>query len=250
MGDGPTAGWQNAGLVGYTVSDAGKAIYAVFDAVFMGGPGRFAGACSPGFPGVISGSTPASQFPERIYDGHMMFFRKKKAVRPEFVPVVLPDPIDPNAPRKKILIVEDDAVVAKALSMTLNARGYEALVAVDSAEAIKLVREQAPDMMLVDVGLRPDIAMGGANLADGFQVTQWLSQTNARKIPSIIISGSNKPAYKRQAAAIGAEAFMAKPLDNAMLVESIESALANPAPVVESGEALSRLKMAVGSGAE
>jgi two-component system KDP operon response regulator KdpE len=178
----------------------------------------------------------------------MMFFRKKKTVRAEFVPVVLPDLIDPNAPRKKILVVEDDAVVAKALSMTLNARGYQVLVAADSCEAIKLVREQDPDMMLVDVGLQPDL--GGARLCDGFQVAQWLQRAHARKIPSIIISGSDKPAYKRQAASVGAEAFMAKPLDSATLVESIELALATPAPVVESADALTPLKMAVGSGDE
>jgi len=171
----------------------------------------------------------------------MNFFRKKKPVATEFVPVVLPDPIDPNAPRKKILVVEDDPVVAKTLSMTLNARGYEVVIAPGSCEAIKLAREQNPDMMLVDVGLQPEL--GGARLSDGFQVTQWLHHTNARKIPSIIISGSNKPAYKRQAESVGAEAFLAKPIDNAALVESIESALARPAPVVK-GTAL--LKMAVG----
>jgi len=178
----------------------------------------------------------------------MNFFRKKKVAAPEFVPVVLPDPIDPNVPRKKVLVVEDDPVVAKTLSMTLNARGYEVVVAPDSCEAIKLVREQEPDMMLVDVGLQPDL--GGARLCDGFQVTQWLHQTHARKIPSIIISGSDKPGYKRRAASVGAETFLAKPIDNAALVESIESALARPAPVAEDVTSLKSLKMTLGSAEE
>ena len=185
----------------------------------------------------------------------MFFFRKKKADVPAgFVPVVLPDPIDPNMPRKKVLVVEDDAVVAKALSMTLNARGYEALCAADSCEAIKMVREQNPDVMLVDVGLQPDL--GGARLCDGFQVAQWLQRANVRKIPSIIMSGSNKAAYKRQAASVGAETFLVKPIDKEVLVESIESALARPMPVAEDSESaggaalLPSLKMAVGSGEE
>jgi CheY-like chemotaxis protein len=172
----------------------------------------------------------------------MLFFRKKKVAAREFVPVVMPDPIDPNVPRKKVLVIEDDPVVAKALSMTLNARGYEAVCAADSCEAIKLVREQDPDLMLVDVGLQPDL--GGARLDNGFQVTQWLQRANARKIPSIIMSGSNKPAYKTQAAAVGAETFLAKPIDKEVLVESIESALARPTPVSEEGAM--PLKMAVG----
>jgi CheY-like chemotaxis protein len=172
----------------------------------------------------------------------MIFFRKKKVAPANFEPVVLPDPIDPKVPRKKVLVIEDDAVVAKTLSVTLNARGYDVVCATDSCEAIKLVREQTPDVMLVDVVLPPDL--GGALLCDGFQVAQWLQQTNARKIPSIIISGSDKPAYKRQAAKMGADAFLAKPLDKETLLGSIESALAHSAPVVK-GPA--PLKMAVGS---
>jgi two-component system KDP operon response regulator KdpE len=175
----------------------------------------------------------------------MNFFRKKKVARAEFVPVVLPDPIDPNAPRKMVLVVEDDAVVAKALSMTLSARGYEVVCAADSSEAIKLVRERKPDVMLVDVGLQPDL--GGARLCDGFQVAEWLQRANARKIPSIIISGSDRPAYKNRAASVGAEAFLAKPVDNTVLVEFIESALTRPMPVAEDVNPLSSLKMAVGS---
>jgi CheY-like chemotaxis protein len=156
-----------------------------------------------------------------------MFFWKKKAAKAEFVPVILPDLIDPNAPCKKILIVDDDAVTVKTLSLTLNAKGYKVLIAGDGAQAISMVREENPDMMLVDVGLPPDL--GGARLCDGFQVTRWLQRTNARKIPAIIISGSDKPAYKREAAAIGADGFMAKPLNKEVLLDNIESALAHSA---------------------
>jgi CheY-like chemotaxis protein len=186
-----------------------------------------------------------------------MFFWKKKSVRAEFVPVILPDPVQPEAPeeiaapnqnaapmlsaapienaapRKKVLVVDDDLVVARTLSLKLNARGYEVLCAGDAAQAIKLVREQDPDILLVDVGLPPDIAMGGANLTDGFQVTRWLQLANTRKIPSIIISGSDKPAYRRQAAAVGADGFLPKPINEQALMDSIECALALPAPVAE-----------------
>ena len=159
----------------------------------------------------------------------MLFFRKKKTTV-EFVPVVLPDPIDSSVPRKKILVVDDDPITVKTLSLTLNAKGYEVLSATDGSEAISIIREENPDMMLVDVGLAPDL--GGARLCDGFQVTWWLQRANARKIPTIIISGADKPAYKRQAAAIGAAGFMAKPLNKDLLLNAIESALTNPTPVV------------------
>jgi CheY-like chemotaxis protein len=208
----------------------------------------FLGKLGPA-PGVFPGRAPAiDSAVNRLYfrgnqpdDNSMLFFRKKKTTV-EFVPVVLPDPIDPNVPRKKILVVDDDPIMVKTLSLTLTAKGYDVLSATDGSQAISVIREQNPDMMLVDVGLAPDV--GGA-FGDGFQVTQWLLQANFRKIPAIIISGSDKPAYKRQAAAVGADSFMAKPINKELLLDSIEAALANPAPVVEG--VLPALKMADGS---
>ena len=161
-----------------------------------------------------------------------MFFRKKKAAeQPPVKSVELVESQDTGAPRKKILVVDDDPISVKTLSLTLNARGYNVLSAVSGSEAIGVMRDESPDMMLVDVCLAPDVASGGVVPWDGFQVTRWLQHANTKRIPAIIISGSNKPDYKKHAASIGADAFMAKPLDNAVLLGSIAAALANP-PVV------------------
>ena len=173
----------------------------------------------------------------------MIFFGKKKKVEVEFVPVVMPDPVDPNAPLKKILVVDDDPITVKTLSLTLNARGYKVVSATDGSEAISVIRRENPDLMLIDVGLAADL--GGARLCDGFQVTRWLLRANFRKIPAIIISGTDKPSYKRQAAAVGADGFMAKPIDKNQLFHSIESALAHPVP--EAAVEIPPLKMADGS---
>jgi CheY-like chemotaxis protein len=89
---------------------------------------------------------------------------------------------------------------------------------------------------VVDVGLAPDV--GGAHLSDGFQFTRWLQMANPRKIPSIIISGSNKPAFKRQAKAAGADTFLAKPIENESLLNSIESALTHSTPAAVESAAL------------
>jgi two-component system KDP operon response regulator KdpE len=164
-----------------------------------------------------------------------MFFRKNKVVAVEAPPVSAPttktESQDTGAPRKKILVVDDDPITVKTISMTLNARGYNVVSAADGPQAIQVMQDEAPDMMLVDVGLPTDVGVVPWN---GFQVTQWLQRINTNKIPAIIISGSDKPEYKKQAEAIGAEAFMAKPLDNALLLGSIASALANP-PAAPSG---------------
>jgi CheY-like chemotaxis protein len=131
---------------------------------------------------------------------------------------------DPDRARKKILVIDDDPVIAKSLSLTLTSAGYDVLTAQDGFEAIGLVRDEAPDLMLVDVCLAPSLPITW----DGFQVAQWLRQVN-RPIPIIVISGSFKPEYERQAIACGARAFFVKPLDNKLLLDLIASALSKNA---------------------
>lgn len=143
-------------------------------------------------------------------------------------------------PRKKILVVDDDPVMVKTLSMTLGPRGYKVLSAKDGAEAITLMRDEKPDMLLVDVHLPPDVPNGGAVPWDGFQLTHWLRHVNTAKIPLIFMSGSDKPEFKKQAAAVGADGFMPKPLNSSALLSSIDIALSRPR---QGGEFLS-LKMA------
>ena len=161
-----------------------------------------------------------------------MFFRKKKVTGAEKpIESVAADCNETRAPRKKILVVDDDPIMVKTLSLTLNARGYNVLSAKNGSEAIGVMREENPDMMLVDVCLAPDVASGGVVPWDGFQVTRWLQHANTKKIPAIIISGSDKPEYKKRAASVGADAFMTKPIDNAVLLGSIAAALSNPPAV-------------------
>jgi CheY-like chemotaxis protein len=171
----------------------------------------------------------------------MLFRRKKVApVAPVSVPATKTESQEAGEARKKILVVDDDPIIVKTLTLTLNARGYDVLSAGDAAEAIGKMRDEKPDMLLVDVSLPPDCASGGVVPWNGFQITQWLQRMSTAKIPTIIISGADKPDYKEKAAAVGAEAFMAKPIDNALLLGSIASALANR----ESGTEFVSLKMA------
>jgi CheY-like chemotaxis protein len=144
-----------------------------------------------------------------------------------------PDASDETAPlavdnRKKILVVEDDPLTVKVLTRTLNSEGYAVYSARNGSEAIGVVRDQNPDMLLVDVSLSADDAFGAAGAWDGFQVTRWLRHVSRKKIPAIIMSAADKPEYRECAEMIGARTFMAKPLCNAMLFHSIEAALAIP----------------------
>jgi CheY-like chemotaxis protein len=129
---------------------------------------------------------------------------------------------------KKILVIDDDPVTVKALTAVLRGSGYAVYSALEGSEAIRLAREEKPDMLLVDVNLPPDVGSPGTAPWDGFQVTRWLQHVSARKIPTIIFSATNRADYKKYAAMVGAEEFMTKPLNSALLLQSIQLALANP----------------------
>lgn len=172
-----------------------------------------------------------------------LFRRKKKAVEAPAAVQVAEIKAELQkfvGPHKKILVVDDDPVMVKTLSMTLGSRGYRVLSAKDGAEAITLMREEKPDMLLVDVCLPPDVPNGGAVPWNGFQLTRWLQHVNTVKIPMIFMSGSDKEEFKAQAAEVGADGFMSKPLNSSVLLSSIDSALSRPR---QGGEFLS-LKMA------
>ena len=157
-----------------------------------------------------------------------MFFRMKKEAAPA-VPPVIPEPVEPpddGTPRKKIMVIDDDPVILKTLSFTLKSNGYKVVTATDGSQAIGLMRDEEPDMMVVDVCLPIDVAAGGAVSWDGFQVAQWIRGMNGA-VPTIVISGKDAPEYKKRAAAIGAEAFFAKPINNELLLASIATALSN-----------------------
>ena len=130
--------------------------------------------------------------------------------------------------QKKILIIDDDPVIVKALTIALNNKGYAVYSAHNGSEAMSVVRAANPDLLMVDVHLSPDDSFGAAGTWDGFQVTRWLRNVAAKKIPAIIISANANPDYAKYADKIGAESFMSKPLSIATLLQSIESALAAP----------------------
>jgi len=133
-------------------------------------------------------------------------------------------------PQSKILVIDDDPVTVKALTAVLNRKGYSVCSAINGSEAIRVVREENPDMLLVDVSLAPDPDYVDTVLWDGFQTTRWLRHISAKKIPAIMMSATDKAEYKKYAAMIGAETFLTKPLSDAILYRSIESALARPTP--------------------
>src|SRR5438105_2044489 len=78
--------------------------------------------------------------------------------RPAMPPVGDPQPI---ANGKKVLVVDDNKVILKTLSLKLSANGYAIVTAEDGAAAVRAVRSEKPDLILLDVSFPPDVAHGG-----------------------------------------------------------------------------------------
>jgi len=132
--------------------------------------------------------------------------------------------------RPKILVVDDDQVILKAMSMKLTPAGYEVVTAVDGSEAIAAARKQKPDLILLDVNFPADVGVGW----DAFKILAWLQRVDECKgTPVIVISGGDAAKFKVRALQAGAIAYFQKPVKFDELLALIKQALAapaNPAP--------------------
>jgi len=131
---------------------------------------------------------------------------------------ILSDPsglLEPEAGRsRRILIVEDDEPIRKALANLLDEEGYVATVAVDGEAALDLLAaEELPDLILLD------LRMAGMNGWE-FRIAQR-QDSRLANIPVIAISAD----ASAQAAAISADAFLSKPLETTGLLTTIERVL-------------------------
>lgn len=100
----------------------------------------------------------------------------------------------------KVLVADDDAQILRALRITLRARGYEVLTAMDGATALDQAVEHRPDLYLVDLGM-PRL--------DGIALIHSLrGWTDA---PILVVSGRTGSADKVDALDAGADDYVTKP---------------------------------------
>lgn len=135
-----------------------------------------------------------------------------------------------SLPAKKILVVDDDPVIQKALSWDLEHAGYEVLAAVDGPEAFAVVRRQRPDLILLDMFFPPDAFQSG-NTWDAFLIIQWLQRMDAprnRHIPIIVISGAEPAEFWHRCLTAGAVAYFQKPLRVPELLTAVRQATSAP----------------------
>jgi two-component system KDP operon response regulator KdpE len=101
---------------------------------------------------------------------------------------------------RTVLVVDDDAALARALRISLRAHGYDVVVAVDGRAALRAAAEAEPDLVLLDVGL-PEL--------DGIDVIHGLRGWS--DVPVIVLSGRASSAEKIAALDAGADDYLTKP---------------------------------------
>jgi len=121
--------------------------------------------------------------------------------------------------QQKILIVDDNPVIIKTLSMKIAAAGYQVISAKDGSEAIAATRKEKPNLIVLDVSFPEEVGVAW----DGFKIIAWLQRMDeANGIPIIVISGGDAAKYKDRSLQAGAIAFFQKPIDNEKLLELIK----------------------------
>ena len=119
---------------------------------------------------------------------------------------------------QKILIVDDEDAIREAIAYALDEDGYGFIFAKDGAEALDLVRESAPNLVILD--LRMPIVGGSEFLAR--------VRTSAfEPFPVIVLSAHHDDETIQECFAAGASAFIGKPFRLIQLRDAVRTALAS-----------------------
>ena len=120
--------------------------------------------------------------------------------------------------KAKILIVEDEIEIVRALQRSLVAHSYDVVTAASGEKALTLMQQQSPDLMLLDLGL-PGMS--------GLEVCKRVRENS--DLPIIIISVKNKERDKVYALDLGADDYLSKPFGMNEVLARIRVALRHSA---------------------
>jgi two-component system KDP operon response regulator KdpE len=114
----------------------------------------------------------------------------------------------------RILLVDDEPAIQRAVGPLLRARGYQVEVAGTGAEALAIVADRSPDLVVLDLGL-PDL--------EGTEVCRRIRLTS--KMPIVVLSARGAETDKVQALDLGADDYVTKPFGPEELLARIRVAL-------------------------
>jgi DNA-binding response OmpR family regulator len=118
---------------------------------------------------------------------------------------------------KKILIVDDEPNILISLEFLMRRDGFEVAVAQDGEEALRIIREQRPDLVLLDV-MMPKL--------NGFEVCKQVRGDPALSDTRIImLTAKGRQAEVAKGLALGADGYITKPFSTRDLVIQVRSLL-------------------------
>lgn len=121
--------------------------------------------------------------------------------------------VDARPMPKTVLVVEDNELNMKLFHDLLDAHGYRTLQTRSGMEALKIAREQKPDLILMDIQL-PEVS--------GLEVTKWLKDDETlRDIPVVAVTAFAMKGDEERIRQGGCEAYISKPISIATFLDTV-----------------------------
>lgn len=126
-----------------------------------------------------------------------------------------------------ILVVDDSVTVRKVTSRFLERQGFNVVLAKDGIDALEILQETTPDLMLLDIEM-PRM--------DGFEVaSQVRHNRRLQELPIIMITSRTGEKHRERAFEIGVNDYMGKPFQENQLLNKIQGLLGIEASLVNEG---------------
>jgi PAS domain S-box-containing protein len=128
-----------------------------------------------------------------------------------------PGPLQPSVGRARILIVDDDPALRRAMDRLLSGKGWLVETAADGRAALGILEERVPDLVLMDVVMP---GMGGLGA-----LRQLRADPRMRRLPIVLMSVLSEDASRVKALEAGADDYLIKPFSEAELVARVDTQL-------------------------
>ena len=125
-----------------------------------------------------------------------------------------------STPEARLLVVDDEPNIRELLATSLRFAGFEVHAAADGGSALRLARDTAPDLVVLDVML-PDM--------DGFTVTRRLRE-KGQHVPVLFLTARDDTADKVQGLTVGGDDYVTKPFSLEEVVARIRAILRRTSP--------------------
>jgi chemosensory pili system protein ChpA (sensor histidine kinase/response regulator) len=116
---------------------------------------------------------------------------------------------------RTVMVVDDSVTVRKVTTRFLEREGYNVITAKDGVEALQILQDHIPDVMLLDIEM-PRM--------DGFEVAKNIRSSSIwREIPIIMITSRTGQKHRDHALSLGVNTYMGKPFQEEQLLDNIRN---------------------------